>query len=638
MAALTSNHTWVLRTPGDAAAYSSAGCKRLPFAQGVFLVRRGRATIESPVLEAPAPFDDVVGSWNAELPPGSRLELAVQVRLERSWSSWYSLGTALGLPARRMELRSAGAQEDAHGLVVADTLKLKSPASALRFRLLLAASGRPVVVRQAALTVCAPSAPAEPPPFHPGPWVRRLKVRGRSQAVAPEAYRNDICSPTSLSAVLEYWGVDRKTVDMAERVRDRTTGEFGNWTFNMAAAGALGLDGLVARLDSLDDLAAEIASGRPVVVSLTFGPGGLPGAPLSETKGHLMVVTGFTRNGDVIVMDPAGRTARSTSRVYGRREFHRAWRLNKRGLSYLLSPRVRGRCLAVGVPAADLWAATKGHGHDLLDLNHHSQLIYGERLTVLAADGAWVKVRADDPAPPGLPRRWRGGTGWMKAAELTAAAPVAADAVVRTRQAVFNTGRGLLTLSVGTRLRRLSAAGGAARVRLLDGGTAAVAADALAAAAPPPGPKCRPLILRTAELFLGTRYYWGGRSGVQAKPSIGVDCSGLTSLAYRVCGLDLPHNAQEQRLRSRGVSRRGLRPGDLVFLSADACSRKVTHVMIYTGEDGLIEARGTAGRVLRCTFAERFGRPLSALESGRLVNDLTFPRPRRRRIFFGSYF
>jgi cell wall-associated NlpC family hydrolase len=293
----------------------------------------------------------------------------------------------------------------------------------------------------------------------------------------------------------------------------------------------------------------------------------------------------------------------------------------------------------VGVPAADLWAAPNPRRRlDLLDLGHHSQLIYGERITVLAADGAWLKVRADEPVPPGRKGRWRGCTGWMKAADLTAAAPAAADAVVRTRQAILKTSSGLLTLSVGTRLQRLAEAAGTTRVRLLDGGAAEVASDALCAAATHPGPQCRPLILQTAELFLGTRYYWGGRSGVQAEPSIGVDCSGLASLAYRVCGLDLPHNAQEQRLCSRPVARRSLRPGDLVFLSAGADSRKITHVLIYTGGDGLIEARWAAGRVLRCTFAERFGIPLSELESGRLVMDRTFPRPRRRRIFFGSYF
>jgi len=35
---------------------------------------------------------------------------------------------------------------------------------------------------------------------------------------------------------------------------------------------------------------------------------------------------------------------------------------------------------------------------------------------------------------------------------------------------------------------------------------------------------------------------------------------------------------------------------------------------------------------------ERFGRPAAKIESGDVVVDLSFPKPRRRRIFFGSYF
>ena len=37
-------------------------------------------------------------------------------------------------------------------------------------------------------------------------------------------------------------------------------------------------------------------------------------------------------------------------------------------------------------------------------------------------------------------------------------------------------------------------------------------------------------------------------------------------------------------------------------------------------------------------FLERFGQPLSALQSGDALTDLSFAKPRRRRIFFGSYF
>jgi len=630
------NHTAVLRTPLEAAAFTSTGLVRLPFCAGLFRTARAGAVLESPVIEPPAAFDDLVGSWNADLPPEARIDMEVQVGSGRNWSSWYSLGTAVGRPGRRLVLASPGPQEDSYGSVAVDTLKLKSPALAFRYRLRFYVPGRPAVLRLAAVTVSDPAAPAEPPPSRPGPWVRELKVRGRSQALEPEYYRHDICSPTALAAVLEFWGVRRDTQDVAERVRDRTTGDFGDWTFNVAAAAALGLEGFAARLESLDGLAAEIAAGRPVVASLTFGPGELPGAPLPQTRGHLVTVTGFTPEGDVIIMDPAGRTARETRRVYGRREFHRAWRVNKRGLAYLLGPPFRDRRLIVGVPVADLWSSPRTRRRwSLADKGHISQLLYGETVTLREARGDWVRVEADEQTR--LNRGvWRGYPGWMRAETLTAALPPAPNAVVRSRQTLLRTGKdsNLLALSVGTRLERLSDA----RVRLLDGGLAEASPDALAPQGAAPDEECRPLILQTAELFLGTSYYWGGRSGIQPRPSAGVDCSGLASLAYRVCGLDLPRDARDQKLRSRPVSRGELKPGDLVFLSAGPASRQATHVMIYTGGDGLIESRQTAGRVLRCTFAERFGVRLEGLESGQVVTDRTLSKPRPRRIFFGSFF
>jgi len=634
------NHTWILRTPLDAAAFTGEGAARLPFALGVFRTRRRRAAVISPAWEAPAPFDRVVGSWNADLPPEARLEMKIQVRAGRTWSAWYSLGTALGRPGRRLEMSSPGPQEDAFGAVAVDTLQLKAPAAALRYKLRLHAGGRPAVLHQAAVTVCGPGAAARPAAFRRGPWVRRLPVRGRSQMVEPKDCRNDICSPTSLAAVLEYWGLRRSSLDVAKRVRDRTTGDFGNWTFNMAAAGALGLDGHVAYLDSLDDLSGEIASGRPVIVSLAFGPGELPGSPIPKTRGHLVVVSGFTPDGDVSVMDPAGHTDRQTYRVYDRRGFHRAWRVNKRGLSYLLSPRVRGRPLTVGVPATDLWSSPRPTRRwSLAAPGRLSQLLYGERVTASAAAGDWIRIEADEQEHLDHGRVWRGYPGWVRSADLTAAAPPAPDAVVRARRIRLRCGgRNRLTLSVGTKLCRLDAAGGFSRVRLLDGKTAQLPSAALISPSAMTGAARRSLILDTAELFLATRYCWGGRCATQPDPSAGVDCSGLACLAYRVCGLGLPRDAHDQRLRSRPVSRRRLKPGDLIFLTADARSRRTTHVMIYSGGDGFIESRQTAGRVLRCTFARRFAAHLQGIESGQLVTDLAWPQPRRRRIFFGTYF
>ena len=102
---------------------------------------------------------------------------------------------------------------------------------------------------------------------------------------------------------------------------------------------------------------------------------------------------------------------------------------------------------------------------------------------------------------------------------------------------------------------------------------------------------------------------------------MGVDCSGLTSLAFRVCGIDIPRDSHEQRLLSRPVSRKELKQADLIFLTDSLRSPRITHVMLYTGGDGVIESRKSSGRVLRATFTERFHQPLAKIESGDAVMD-----------------
>ncbi|MDE2237375.1 MAG: C39 family peptidase, partial [Elusimicrobia bacterium] len=575
------------------------------------------------------PFDDLVGSWNAKLPPGGSLELQARVRRGADWSKWFSLGRALpGLWV------SAKPQESPWGLVDIDTLRLKDKAQAFQYRFLLTALKRPVTLIQAAVTVSNGEA-ASVPPFRAK--AREIKVAPRSQCQAPRELRRDICSPTSLAMALGHWGVERTAAQLARKVRDSRTGIFGHWAFNVAGAADCGVEGWVARLGGLEELAALIEDGRPVVASLSFGPGKLAGSPLRRTSGHLVLVTGFDKAGDVIVLDPAAPRARLARRVYARRQFHAAWMLNKRGLAYVLAP-LRGRRLAVGAAVADLMAKPRRGKDGLNDAEHLSQLLYGETVLVERVRGDWVLVTAEQQ-PHWRGRRWAGYRGWLRADALTAQLPGPADCVVRTRQALVQRGRSILSLSVGTRLSCAARLGGIAHIRLLDGSVAELPDDDLLRF-PARGHNAengRSQLVKTAELFLGTSYYWGGRSGVQRDPSIGVDCSGLSSLAYRVHGLDIPRDAQAQWLRAKPLRRSRLKRGDLVFLSEPGSRARVSHVMLYTGGDGLIESRKSAGRALRSSFKERFGRALRELENGDEVLDLTLPRPRLRRLYFGRY-
>jgi cell wall-associated NlpC family hydrolase len=82
--------------------------------------------------------------------------------------------------------------------------------------------------------------------------------------------------------------------------------------------------------------------------------------------------------------------------------------------------------------------------------------------------------------------------------------------------------------------------------------------------------------VRGAVRYLGVPYQYGGMSYE------GVDCSGLTALAWAQAGVSLPHSAADQYSMSRHVSMSALEPGDLLFYKF-AGSPIIDHVVMYVG-------------------------------------------------------
>jgi len=83
---------------------------------------------------------------------------------------------------------------------------------------------------------------------------------------------------------------------------------------------------------------------------------------------------------------------------------------------------------------------------------------------------------------------------------------------------------------------------------------------------------------RTALEFLGVPYVFGGAG------KAGVDCSGLTMLAWASAGYSIVHSATLQWEESTPVSLDDLQPGDLLFYHfANDGSGAISHVVMYLG-------------------------------------------------------
>jgi cell wall-associated NlpC family hydrolase len=96
-------------------------------------------------------------------------------------------------------------------------------------------------------------------------------------------------------------------------------------------------------------------------------------------------------------------------------------------------------------------------------------------------------------------------------------------------------------------------------------------------------------VIAAAESLLGTPYVWGGSTEAS-----GLDCSGMTRLAYSMVGIALPHNAAMQSGMMPHYPLSAAQPGDLLFFGSP-----IHHVGMYLGPTQMIDAphAGTAVRV-----------------------------------------
>lgn len=224
-----------------------------------------------------------------------------------------------------------------------------------------------------------------------------------------------------------------------------------------------------------------------------------------------------------------------------------------------------------------------------------NQVLLGHVVKVLEKKGGWLYIKSEDNY-----------LGWIDAENVVRVDSQNLNTYIKTEKLIVTVPFTILKSSPGNGytvsdavmadyLVPIEKTGASYRVKFPDGRIAFISASDVEnyskfISASKPSPEN---VRRLALSMLGFPYLWGGTS---AK---GMDCSGFTKTVYRMIGIDLPRDADQQALLGTEVSSENnfsnLRTGDLLFFGQKkepGKSEKIVHVGIYIGNGYFIHSSG----------------------------------------------
>ena len=285
-------------------------------------------------------FKRLLVSWNCETPKGTWIEVQARAFISYyddnknstyEWSDWLSFGKW------GTHIKRSSKSPDSHlAKISTDEFIIKGnytdTASKIQIRALLHTENTNVTpsIRQFVISYKDNTPRLKNIEI---PSDKIIDVPSYSQYIRDKNIGSVICSPTSITMLLNRRNENLIVEETAWSCFDYDYEAFGNWLFNVAFASSLGYESFV-EYGNLKSLKREIYSGYPVAVSVKYTNDinnleypYIENAPIT-TAGHILVVRGFEKKDGidyVVVNDPAGKSNESVTRRYKLSEFESAW-------------------------------------------------------------------------------------------------------------------------------------------------------------------------------------------------------------------------------------------------------------------------------------------------------------------------
>lgn len=269
-------------------------------------------------------FDSLVPSWNVLIDDDSKVSILIALGNSEGFGDYYVM--SLWQTDNKLSFTN---QEDDYGYVSVDTVTpLKSDIDRIRFKVILGKSeNNNTKLKNISITTVLTNSTNNYLTTHL--TEHEIVIAPRQQLSIPLIGRS-ICSPTSLSMVLNYYGFTESPQTVARNVYDNGSKTYGNWSFNASYTGGFGLYSKVQYVNDINILMAYIENDVPLVLSInTTSKDSLVGSIMAYPVGHLIVLTGFTLKDDIwyaVVNDPAEYEDTLVRREYKLDQLLNAWR------------------------------------------------------------------------------------------------------------------------------------------------------------------------------------------------------------------------------------------------------------------------------------------------------------------------